>query len=209
MKSMSALVVLSVGMLVASGPLPAAGKITGKQIYAYCKACHGERGEGGKQGQYPRLAGLPQRYVQDQLHAFKNKVRINKPMIPIFKHVNFDGEVIEKVSAYISGMSERSLNLWPYEAPREIIGGFGSQAAFAETGKARYTKACAECHGNDARGGLNGAVPPLVNQYVAYLNKQIGDFSAGRRSHAQSDRCAALPEAEKQAVFNYLVELGR
>lgn len=200
---------LAASMLMAAVPLQAAAEISGKQVYAYCKACHGDRGEGGKQGEYPRLAGLPQVYLQKQLHAFKDQTRINKPMIPIFKHVNFDAEVIERVSAYIAGISERSLNLWPYQAPREILDGYESQAAFAASGKAAYARSCAACHGDDARGGMDGAAPPLVNQYVAYLDKQIGDFANARRHHRHGSECSALGESERQAVFNHLVDLGK
>ncbi|RKZ97040.1 MAG: hypothetical protein DRQ43_03535, partial [Gammaproteobacteria bacterium] len=35
----------------------------GEEINELCAGCHGEYGEGGKQGEYPRLAGLPASYI--------------------------------------------------------------------------------------------------------------------------------------------------
>src|SRR4029450_1479152 len=36
-----------------------------------CATCHGTRGEGGAEGAYPRLAGLPAAYTETQLKAFR------------------------------------------------------------------------------------------------------------------------------------------
>lgn len=187
----------------------AAGDITGKGVYKYCEACHGTAGEGGQDGRYPRLAGLPQAYVQRQLHDFKSQDRANKPMLPIFKHVNFDAAVIEMVAAYTAGMSEQPLNLWPYEAPAEVLERFDSRAAFTLAGKDAYQQTCAGCHGDDAKGKSEVEAPPLVNQYVPYLDKQISDFAAGRRTHTHSEQCADLQPGTREAVFDYLVELGK
>ena len=54
----------------------------GKEIMRTCAACHGEYGEGGGGGVYPRLAGLNGEYLAEELRAFKTRSREYIPMIP-------------------------------------------------------------------------------------------------------------------------------
>jgi cytochrome c553 len=39
----------------------------GREINATCAGCHGEYGQGGKKGEYPRLAGQRKAHLVDQL----------------------------------------------------------------------------------------------------------------------------------------------
>jgi cytochrome c553 len=195
-------------MLGAAGQARAEA-VAGEAIYKYCESCHGKHGAGGESGKYPRIAGLPQAYVDKQLHDFKSQQRVNKPMIPIFKHHRFDAEVIAVVSAHVAGMNPPSLSLWPYEADPEALGAFASRADYMSAGADTYAGQCADCHGADGKGVVDAGAPPLIDQYPAYLRKQMGDFAAGRRSHADSERCAGVTPAEADAVIAHLVELGR
>jgi cytochrome c553 len=190
-------------------PLSAAEEITGERIYAYCVDCHGKRGEGGDGGTYPRIAGLPQAYVDRQLHAFKTQSRRNKPMVPIFTHHRFDDEVIAVVSAHVAGFTPPTLSLWPYEPSRAALDAFDDKAAFATAGTEIYDNSCAGCHGDDARGDDSGETPPLVVQYPAYLKKQIGDFARGERRTPPGGRCGEVSPAEAEAVIAHIVELGK
>jgi cytochrome c553 len=200
---------LLIGVLVAASAASGAQEVTGEAIYEYCTSCHGKQGAGGEDGKYPRIAGLPQAYVDRQLHAFKSQQRVNKPMIPIFKHHRFDDQVIATVSAHIASMSPPGLSLWPYEASAEARAAFPSGAAFAEAGAAKYAEHCSGCHGAAGEGDAEGGAPPLIDQYPTYLRKQIADFAAGRRTHAESQRCASVTPAEAEAVIGHLVEAGR
>ena len=187
----------------------AGSQATGPGVFKYCVGCHGERAMGGDDGKYPRLAGLPQGYIERQLKAFKDRVRINKPMIPIFNNYRFDDEVIAIVARYIAEMSPRPLSLWPYEVPADALTAYPSRQAFAEAGGRAYRDGCAECHGEDGQGLTAEAIPPLVNQYPRYLAKQMDDFAAGTRQHEEANQCGNLEGPERQAVLSYLVELGR
>jgi cytochrome c553 len=184
-------------------------EITGETVYKHCVACHGARGEGGKEGVYPRIAGLPQGYLERQLRDFQSQQRVNKPMIPIFKHERFDDQVIETVAAYVAAMAEPPLNLWPYQPAADALQGFKSRSAFDAAGKAAYESGCAGCHGTDGSGEPAKAAPPLVNQYTAYLDKQIRDFAAGKRVHPRSDDCASIAPDQREGLFSHLVELGK
>jgi cytochrome c553 len=187
----------------------AAQEATGEAIYDYCQSCHGKRGEGGEGGKYPRIAGLPQSYVDKQLHDFKEQRRINKPMIPIFKHHRFDDDVIATVSAYIADMGVPDLALWPNDPDPEAVAAYESRGAFTEAGARKYADGCSGCHGETAAGDPLAGVPPLVDQYPSYLRKQLADFATDTRRHRDSAACADIAPGEAEAVIDYLVELGK
>lgn len=186
-----------------------AEEVSGEAIYKFCTSCHGKHGAGGEGGKYPRIAGLPRDYVDRQLHAFKSQQRVNKPMIPVFKHHRFNEQVIASVSAHIAGMRPPGLSLWPYEASAEALAAFDTRTAFSEAGASTYAERCSGCHGAAGEGDAKADAPPLIDQYPAYLRKQIGDFAGGGRTHAESERCAAVTPAEAEAVIAHLVEVGR
>jgi cytochrome c553 len=205
---MLALPLLLAPWLAALGAEDAA-EPTGEQIYAYCVDCHGKRGEGGDSGKFPRIAGLPQPYIDRQLHAFKAQTRINKPMVPIFKHHRFDADIIDLVAGHVAGFTPPALSLWPYDPAPEALAAFEDKAAFAAAGAETYADSCAACHGSDATGGADGQAPPLVNQYPAYLKKQIGDFARGQRELPPDARCGEVTPAVAEAVIGHVVELGK
>lgn len=70
-----------------------------------------------------------------------------------------------------------------------------------------YAEQCAGCH--DESGTGSDRAPPLVQQYPAYLRKQIADFATGRRSHPEAAACGAPSPAETEALLHHLVELGK
>jgi cytochrome c553 len=181
--------------------------VSGEAVYRYCENCHGRRGAGGEGGKYPRIAGLPAAYVDQQLHDFKAQRRVNKPMIPIFKHHRFDDGVIAAVASHIAGLPPPRLSLWPYEPDAAAIERFGSRQALAAAGADLYAQQCAGCHGESGTG--SDRAPPLVQQYPAYLRKQIADFATGRRSHPEAAACGAPSPAETEALLHHLVALGK
>ena len=76
-----ATVFLIVGIVLPAGQSGTAAEATdiktdmvdleyGQEINETCAACHGEFGEGMPDGEYPRLAGLPQGYIAKQLRDF-------------------------------------------------------------------------------------------------------------------------------------------
>lgn len=88
--------------------LPAsANSESGKQSYATCAACHGQKGEGNEALNAPPISQLDGWYVATQLHNFKSGVRGAHPkdttgqqMAPMAKTLADDQAVIN-VAAYI------------------------------------------------------------------------------------------------------------
>jgi cytochrome c len=104
-------------------PLGAQDLERGKEINATCAGCHGEFGQGGKKGEYPRLA-----HLEDQLRALRNRARVNIPMFPYTQERELADADIEKVM------------ILP-RAPGDT-----------DRGGRIYQKECAVCHAKDGMG---------------------------------------------------------
>lgn len=179
--------------LVATLMLPLAGLAAnlenGREINGVCAACHGDLGQGGKQGEYPRLAGQSVRYLVLQLKAFKSRERINIPMFPYTQERELPDGDIEDVSAYLASIELPSkppafqptddalTRLRKMESVLNIPRAGGD----VETGRTVYQNSCASCHG--ASGGGRGSYPTLRGQYTVYLDRQIQIYLRGERSH--------------------------
>jgi cytochrome c553 len=70
----------------AKAEAPAIDLELGEEINETCAGCHGEYGQGSIDGEYPRLAGLTAGYIARQLRNFKQRKRINIPMLPYCLH---------------------------------------------------------------------------------------------------------------------------
>ena len=180
----------------------------GEQVYSHCKRCHGEAGQGGSEGKYPRIAGLPRPYLEKQLNAFKQRKRINKPMVPVFKNWRFNREIIASVAAYVNQFPTDELQIPTYRPAPEILEQFDSRDEMLEVGEELFQD-CVQCHGEDAQGKLDKDSPPLVNQYPNYLRKQMGDFATGHREHEHSDSLfGELETDEVESLLAYISKLG-
>lgn len=168
---------------------------------AECANCHGPQAWGGKDGEYPRLAGLPPGYLALQLQNFRDRRRQNKPMIPIFKAGRLSATDISAVAGYLADL--------PAPSP-EAIGIPTDQEYDRELGEEIYVTDCSLCHGPDGNGKPDTDNPPLTRQYPAYIIKQIRDFRAGRRWHEYAE--ALFQEAEPDeldAVLGYMLQLNQ
>lgn len=192
--------------LLGWGPVvqAAADVQAGENIYKHCKLCHGKEAEGGK-GKYPRIAGLPQDYIERQLSAFKHKKRINKPMIPIFGNFRFNQDAIASVAAYLAQLPVPDVRAQRYEPSAEALELFDSREEFKLVGEELFQGNCAECHGETARGRKDKESPPLVNQHPRYLLKQIRDFAGGVREHKHARKMfGEMDPEEHEAIVTYL-----
>jgi len=173
----------------------------GERIYPEeCARCHGETGQGGNSGEYPRLAGLPAGYIGQQLRAFRDRKRQNKPMIPIFKSGGLRAVHIDAVAAYLAGL--------PAPSATEIGVPAESKGDLA-LGEELYVTDCALCHGFDGRGKENTDNPPVVRQYPSYVIKQMVDFRNGKRWHEYGEQLFEEAEPDElNAMVGYILSLN-
>ncbi|MDI6750122.1 MAG: c-type cytochrome [Rhodocyclaceae bacterium] len=190
---------------------------SGKEIYGPCAACHGDLGQGGKRGEYPRLAGQRAAYIEYTLKKFRSRERINIPMFPYTQERELPDADIKAVAAYLA-----SIQL-PTKIPEfkptddaltrllamEKVMIIPKLEGDLENGKRLYQEECAYCHGVDGRGKTR--FPMLVGQYTNYLQKQIAAYIKGERPHDkvaddEEEDDKSKPKAVKLGVLNRLTE---
>jgi len=185
-------VVFNMAFLLATGaalPVIADDLDRAKEVYGPCAACHGEFGAGGKKGEYPRIAGLSAKYIEQQLKAFQKRARINIPMIPFTEERELPNEDMKLLAEYLAQLELQTkypefkdtddalTRLRAVEKLMIIPRAEGD----LENGRAIYQKSCASCH---ARTGMGrGMFPRLVGQYTNYLSKQIDAYLKADRPH--------------------------
>ncbi len=161
----------------------------GQQINGVCAGCHGPLGEGGKKGEYPRLAGQNFEYLKAQLAKFKARQRINMPMFPYTEERELPDEDIAQISVYLAGIK---LDTTPpvFKDTDDALTRLTAMARVFNIPRAEgditagakiYKRECAPCHGSNGLGKKE--IPMLAGQYTPYLNRQIGKFVAGERIH--------------------------
>ncbi|MDD5297039.1 MAG: c-type cytochrome [Rhodocyclaceae bacterium] len=176
----------------------------GKDIYEVCAACHGDLGQGGKRGEYPRLAGQRDTYLTNQLKAFRDRSRINLPMFPYTQERELSEADMEDLAAYLSGIELSSAypvfkdtddaltRLTAMEKVMIIPRAEGNTVA----GATLYRDECQDCHDKTGRG--RGRIPRLAGQYTSYLTKQMASFIRKERLHDEKTPGGVLNQLSEQ-----------
>lgn len=218
--SYRAIIVLLLGFFISADAT--AGEIdmeNGEEINEVCAGCHGEYGQGGKEGEYPRLAGQPAAFTARQLHLFRKRERPNLAMVEYIDDRQMPDQDIADISAFLETI-ELPTRLPPADesAPdfdayqrllqaKQII-----QIPKAEgdlkKGKTLYRKECDSCHGKKGEGDHSKAVPMLAGQYTNYLWRQVNKYLKGVRIHdpdqPDDKLLAEFSRDELRDIFAYL-----
>ncbi|MCM8611737.1 c-type cytochrome [Accumulibacter sp.] len=188
-----------------------------REIYGPCAACHGEFGAGGKKGEYPRIAGQPPKYLEQQLKAFQSQRRVNLPMYPYTKERELPDEDMKLVADYLAQIelptrppvfkdSDDALTrLLAMEKVMIVPRAEGN----IDRGRLVYGQQCAVCHGKSGNG--RGMFPMLVGQYTSYLKKQIDAYLKADRPHDEDSASEGvlyrLPAQDIQDVLAHLTAI--
>jgi len=179
----------------------------GEEINEVCAGCHGEYGEGGKDGEYPRIAGQPAAFIAMQLELFRSRTRANMPMLPHTEERELPDGDIADVAAYIAGLElvsklppiDESLEfdaLQRLEDAKRMLN-VARVDGDVERGRKIYRKECRSCHGDDGWGNHKQGVPMLAGQYTNYLENQVLKYIAKERIHDAED-----PDSEILGEFS-------
>lgn len=170
----------------------------GEEINEVCASCHGEFGQGGKDGEYPRLAGMPAAFIAEQLHLFRDRKRPNIAMIEYIDERQMPDPDIRDVSAFLAVIKLKS-RLPPvdetaadFDAMERLLQArqlvqIPKAKGDIEAGRKLYNKECASCHGKDGWGDQSDAVPMLAGQYTNYLWRQVEKYLKGYRIHDKDE----------------------
>ena len=202
MKRLIAGVVLGVSLTaVAHG---AGDPAAGEQNAAVCASCHGQGGAKPIMGSYPKLSGLGEQYLFNQLTAIKAGDR-----------------AVPQMTGLLDAMSEQDLrNLAAYFDSQEMVVNQANpdlvdqgRALFRGGNMASGVPACSGCHNPRGNGNEPGGFPALGGQNAEYIAKQLKAYRDGTRagtSNAQimMDVAAKLTDAEIESVASYVSGLN-
>lgn len=181
-------------------------------VMRICAGCHGELGNGGGGGAYPRLGGLNADYLAEQMRKFKSRERENIPMIPFAVDRELSERDVLDVTRFLSeikldtkppanmpadGYARLQIMKKVLQIPRE--------PGDVEAGKAFYAADCAPCHGNKGQGRLKK--PAIAPQFIPYLKTQVDSFLSGKRQHDDIEIMKARTPEEWKNLWAFLSSL--
>lgn len=147
----------------------------GKKLASNCALCHGYAQQGGHNGTFPRLSGLPTKYIFRQTKRIKKGERLIPSMYTVSMLHSRPDEYLLDVAAYLSTIDLDALGV-EFDIPTWNMGDIGP-------GKELYKENCKDCHKSHGRGKASKGIPPLAGQYTEYLLRQIDSFKAKDRHH--------------------------
>ena len=157
--------------------------MAGKALYATCKTCHGDAGQGNQKFNAPALANTDDWYLYRQLVNFHKGIRgyIEEDtaafqMAAMAKTLK-DSVAIADVVAYVKTMPEVELS--------SIIKGD------IQKGERTYQSTCGACHGPGAKGNKNMNAPRLNGVDDWYIKQQISKFKSSLRGAHPADKFGA------------------
>ena len=152
-----------------------------------CAACHGLDGNAMQQNA-PRIAGMPERYIAEQLHLFKTSQRTS----------GLAG-VMMPFAGMLSAQDMRDIGAWfakqkPGTGVADdtvITAGPNQGMKFYQVGErlfrngdaARGVPACMACHGPSGAGNPGPAYPALHGQDAAYVARRLEEYRAGATTY--------------------------
>ena len=148
-----------------------------------CAACHGLDGN-PVDPQYPRLAGMPERYLAKQIALFASGQRntgMAAVMMPFASALS--AQDARDIGAHYAtqkagaGVADDTVIATGPNAgkPFYAVG----QQLFRSGDAARGIPACMACHGPDGAGNPGPAYPQLAGQQSAYVTRRLEEYRVG------------------------------
>ena len=168
-----------------------------------CVTCHGQSGQGTKNGYFPRIAGKPAGYLFSQLVAFRDGTRQYAPMNYLVAYLP---------DAYLREIAEHFAKQRPAFAASETPTADAATLARGQSivrvgDSGRGIPACIACHGSGLT-GMEPRIPGLVGLRSSYIVAQLTRWRVGSRHAAEPDcmkRIASrLSEPDIAAVGAFL-----
>jgi cytochrome c553 len=179
-------------LLLAASPALPQDLANGREINEICAGCHGQFGQGGKDGEYPRLAGQRALYIEEQLLAFRARKRVNIPMLPYTQPRELGDDDIADIAAYLASIRltarpptfADSADARQRRAALDRVFRIERIEGDIIQGRGLYNAECGNCHGKTGQGRSN--FPMLAGQYPNYLKRQIEAYRRGDRPHDEA-----------------------
>ena len=177
-----------------------------------CAACHGLDGN-PTDPQYPRLAGMPERYIAQQLTQYKHGERTSGMaaiMVPFATMLS--AQDMRDVGAWFAsqhanaGIADDTL----------IATGPNQGMKFYEVGErlyhagdaARGIPACTACHGPSGGGNPGPAYPAVHGQQSAYVARRLEEYRAGVSTAKDAAHFKLMASVAKSLTDDEIQSLG-
>ena len=177
-----------------------------------CAACHGLDGNAMQQNA-PRIAGMPERYIAEQLHLFKSGQRTS----------GLAGVMVPYATA-LSGQDMRDIGAW-FSSQKAgagvaddtvIAAGPNKGMKFYQVGErlyragdpARGVPACMACHGASGAGNPGPAYPALHGQEAAYVVRRLEEYRAGASTYKDAAHFNLMASVAKPLSDEEIQSLG-
>lgn len=176
----------------------------GEQNAAACQACHGPAGAAPIMGSYPKLSGLGERYLYEQLVAIQTNARPIPEMIG-----QLDGKSDQDLQDLAAYFDRQDMNV--SQADPELVE--RGVALYRGGNMASGVPACAGCHSPQGKGNAPAGYPHIGGQNAEYLAKQLEAYRDGSRADSANaeimvDVASRLTDAEIEAVSSYISGLN-
>ena len=153
---------------------------------------------------YPKLSGIGEKYLHQQLVLIKDKDREIPEMTGLLD--NMSDQDLQDLAAYFN---EQDMTI--AQANPDLVE--EGQALYRGGNMASGVPACAGCHNPRGIGNEPAGYPRLSGQTADYVEKQLkayrdGDRDSGRNASIMMDVAAKLTDAEIKAVASYVSGLN-
>lgn len=153
---------------------------------------------------YPKLSGLGEKYLYQQLSAIKNGDRQIAEMTGLLDSMS--DQDLQDLAAYFNDQ-----DMVVNQADPELIE--QGQALYRGGNLASGVPACSGCHSPQGKGNEPAGFPRLGGQQAAYIEKQLKAYRDGERSGTTNasimmDVATKLTDSEIEAVANYVSGLN-
>jgi cytochrome c553 len=196
------------GLALAANPVGDAKK--GDALVAVCAACHGPDGNSAAPN-FPKLAGLGEVYLFNQLQAIQTKKRTISEMTGILD--TYTDQQLADIAAFyntktiqLAGAQKMNVQV---NSGAEVNALALAEKLYRSGNAESNTPACSGCHSPKGLGNEPAGYPRISGQNPAYIEKQLRDYRAGKRTtdgDAQIMRGVTqhLSDADIVALANYI-----
>lgn len=215
MKNIFKQAMMAVSLIAAAqGVLAAGDAAAGESKVAVCAACHGADGNSPAPN-FPKLAGLGEKYLLKQLNDIKAGTR------PVVEMTGLLDAMSDQDMADIAAFfNSKPLQLSGAQ-PMKVRVNAGIEVDALALGEKTYragnsvigAPACTGCHSPRGLGNDPAGYPRISGQHADYIEKQLRAFRAGERVNDGDQRTMRqvaehLSDSEIKALANYISGLN-
>ena len=199
--------------LSATQALATGDAAAGESKVAMCSGCHGSDGN-SMVAAFPKLAGLGEKYMTQQLRLIKSGERVIVEMTGML--IASSDQDLQDMAAYYDSKTRQvsgaqDITLVGISNPEEALD-YGENV-YRGGNRKTGVASCTGCHSPSGNGNGPAGYPGLGGQHADYIAKQLlayrrGERASGGNASIMQGVAANLSDKEIKAVANYISGLN-